>query len=581
MENFLLIRLTKYDFQVNTEILNKFFSSSTTISWQFGDFRFYLSKKSSKFPDNFSEYNNYFIAAIGTFTYKGLSYTQSLKTFLKDEIENKLNLTELYGHYFVFIWTGKKLKLYNDGSGILKAYYDNDLKYLSSSYLLLTKLLRNSITLNKPIIVENLLTGGIIGNETLFKEIESLGSDSAKQFPSLQLIYTNTNADDNSLNSREKILKYSLSMLDNYFSKFKNLADEFGVYSGLTGGYDSRLLLSIIIKYYSKFHVYSHYRSHPSLELDIAKLITTKCNIEFISPQVKSFELMGDEELLSVMNSSCKFYDGQIRMHCNWNEEYNTEEYVAKVSLDKGLGFHGIGGEQYRNADRMYLSSWNFDNWIKYRFIRKFGGTSFNDKKTEQAFCKTIKAKICKQLDFSTNKENLTLLDLKRIENEIYVYSYRGARTNAENKFSFFLSPFADFHISRAAYNIVPYLSSTNNFEIDLIRNFSTELANFPSNYGFAFKNKEPLMKYLGPVVIENFLPMNISYRIRELYKRSRFDKLFQGKLASSELLRKYLKNVIDLDLPVSIDNLLRRPDSAPLVTSLGFFIEMYKSALK
>jgi asparagine synthase (glutamine-hydrolysing) len=574
MESFLLIKSRNTDFKRTGKLIDRYSHDSQGISRQFGEYSLFLYKKGILFPDNYLEINDSFIGSVGTPVYKGLSYTPGLKEILRDELESKINHDELFGHYFILVWARNELKIYTDGSGLIKMFIDSAGLTVSSSFLILTELIKSQLTLNKSAISENIITGGITGGETILNEIKEFTSDYYNSLAGIK-INSPIHKQVGNLQNRKKAFDEQVCILTRYFESLKCLADEFGVDTGLTGGYDSRLLLSLISRHFRNFHVHSHYRNHQSQEWDIAALITKKCNIEFISPPVRSFEALNDEELSFIMNSSYKFYDGQIRIHCNWNEEYNTLEYRLKTLGNKGLGFHGIGGEQYRNADRLYLRLTNFDSWIKFQFIRRFGGASFSNEKSENNLCDNIKSKICKQLEFSNNNK-LTLFDLKRIENEIFIQSYRGSRTNAENKLSFFLSPFADFRVSGAAYSIIPYLDCTNNFEIDLIRNISPELAGFPSNYGFPFNRKEPFKKYIGPAIFENILPSKVKWRMKEIYKGRNFNNSFIDKVDSSRMLKRCITNVKDLDLPLNIDKILRRPESGPLVISMGYFLDNF-----
>ena len=502
----------------------------------------------------------------------------TLEALLVDFENVKFDNARLIGHYFIFIICNGKTFLLNDGTSLITAYHDKNGSFLTSSFIIASSICKE-LTLSKQIVIENLITGGITGNDTLFSEIKRFSKNSVSVFPEIDFNFPVVKEETRSLKTRSQALEFQAEVLGNYLNDCKPLADEFGADTGLTGGFDSRLLLGCMKRHFNNLQVHSHFRSEPSIEYEIAKEIADGMKIRFVSPVVKSFKTYNEEELFILMESSYKFYDAQIRIHCNWNEEYNTLEYRLKVLNNKALGFHGIGGEQYRNADRLCLKSWDLKKWLRYKIIRRTGGKVFTDQHTELALIDRMTSNIKEQLGMSINKKRITLGDLKRINNEVFTSSFRGARTSAENKLSFFLSPFADFHVSTSAYEIIPFLDCTNNFEIDLIKIISPVLASFQTNYGYSLKEGEPFRKYFVKTLFENFLPASTNWHIKEIIKPGNPDSI-QNKIKTSNLLRQCIRNVGDLDLPLNIEKLLTRQDNAPLVLSLGFFLEKFKSRL-
>lgn len=538
-----------------------------------------MSKKDENLPNNFFEFGDNFIGVIGTFSYNRQLYESSIANLIKNDKFDISTFKNLYGHYLIFIWNGLTLRVISDGSNLLRSYFIKGEKILCSSFDLLLSLSLQPLHINIQAVIENLITGGIIGEETIIKEINLFNGYNLDGFENLTTHVPSPRYNLKKFSKRSEALKYQVEVLDDFFSGIVTLSNISGADTGLTGGYDSRLLLAFLIRHFKQVQVHSHKRSIISTELNIAKEISEAFRIKFVSPTVKAFDLLSDDELKNIMSSARKFYDSQIRIHCFWVEEYNTLEYRLRVLNGIKLGFHGIGGEQYRNADRFYNNQWDYHNWIKYKYIRRIAGEPMINEKAENDLIEYLKDKINKHLGFETNKKSINLLDLKRIQNEIFIPSFRGARTAAENKISFFLSPFADYHISHSAYSIVPFLGNTNDFEIDLIKMISPELAEFPSDYGFRFNQREPFSKYIIPTILENFLPFRISWEIREHYKKSTVTNPFTIKAGSSKLVKSYIENVYDLALPLKIDKLMLRPDIAPLVISMGYFLENYNTS--
>jgi hypothetical protein len=510
------------------------------------------------------------VSLVGTMTYKGLSYNESLQTINRDHSLNKIEYHRLRGNYFIFLKSKNSLKVLTDGTALISAYHDSGGTFLTSSFIVATGIIKNK-EISREAITENILTGAIIGEDTLLKSIRKFSKSSLGLFHSISFRYPETTYSEK-IKTRKQALNLIKTNLENYMLDFTALADQYGADCGLTGGFDSRLLLALMSKFYNNFQVHSHYRLTESNEYNIARKIVEDLRIEFHSPVVRSPGSMSDDELLGTLDSSFRFYDGQIRIHCNWEEEYNTFEYRIKILGNKRFGVHGIGGEQYRNADRLYYKKWNYQNWMKYKYLRRLSGKSFYSEREENNFIELLKQKISHQLDSFISNGSMDLFDLKRIQNEIFISSFRGARTSAENKISFFLSPFADYQISRDAYCIIDSLKSSNNFEIELIRMISPELASYDTCYGYKLNRKEPLRKILIHTMFENAMHPYINWRIRELKRKH---SPHSGEITSALVLRKrYIQNIKDLHLNLNIDNLITRPDIYPLILSMGYFLE-------
>ena len=387
-------------------------------------------------------------------------------------------------------------------------------------FLLLS--LHTRLTLNRDAATENLVTGGITGTETLVNEISSFSKGSFTLFPDIEFVLPRVGTTTDKPESEADAIGRQAELLGNYFSSCGKLAAGGGADIGLTGGYDSRLVLACARENLDDLQVHSHFRPAGSEEWRIARMIAEGEGISFISPEVTPPEKMDDEGLLRVIGSSFRFSDGAISLHCNWMEEYNTLEYRLSVLGNKRLGLSGIGGEQYRNQERLYGKPWIFSQWLKYSYLRKVSGRVFLTVKDEREMLARIKSKICSITGFSPGKRFICLADLKRIQNEVLIPAYRGARTDAENRHSWYLSPLADFHISTAAYGIIKFLKDSKRFEADLIRMIAPSLAAYPTDYGYDLVRGEPLSERIFASAFENLLPGSLKWVVREKIKDGR-----------------------------------------------------------
>ena len=538
-----------------------------------GNYTLYLSRKTLASSFSFCSGDSGSACGTGTFVYRMEGPEESLRLLLNDFVEGQFDHSSLLGHYFIFLFLPSGIKILTDGTGLVKAFHDTGGSYLSSSFLLAARL-HKGLTLNSAAATENLVTGGITGHETLVNEISSFSKDSFRLFSDIEFVLPVAPAAEDRSVSKTDALQRQSALLGKYFSSCSKLAGACGADIGLTGGYDSRLVLACARGHIQNLQVHSHYRPAGSEEWRIARMIAEGEGISFTSPGVTPPEKMDDEMLLRVIDGSFSFSDGAISLHCNWMEEYNTLEYRLSVLGDKRLGFSGIGGEQYRNQERLYGKPWLFSKWLKYSYLRRVSGRVFLTSKDEQALLQRIKSKIYSIMCFSPGKRFISLPDLKRIQNEVIIPAYRGARTDAENRHSWYLSPLADFHVSTPAYGIIKFLKDSKRFEADLIRMISPSLAAYPTDYGYDLVRGEPLSARIAASAFENLLPASLKWAVREKIKRGGRVGPLSEKIRTSQLLKGYVQNVTSAGLPVSVAGLLRRESTAHMVISLGYFLE-------
>jgi len=576
MELFLLLR-GKRESQPDlpVTIREEFFDPDCMVRDE-GGYRLFLNKKT--LAASCVQYTglNGSAYGTGTFTYMRGNPEESLRSLVSDFGEGRFDHDSMLGHYFIFLFLPAGIKILTDGASLVKAWHDEEGSFLTSSLLLAAKL-RGRPVLNREAAVENLVTGGITGNETLLTGIRLFSRDSMGLFSDIEFIFPSTERAVRGTGSFKEALSIQAELLAGYFSSWRGLAASCGTDIGLTGGYDSRLVLACARNHFDDLQVHSHFRPAGSEEWRIARMIADGEGLRFVSPEVTPPEEMDDEKLERVLEGSFRFNDGNISLHCNWMEEYNTPEYRISVLGERCLGVSGIGGEQYRNQDRLYLKPWIFSQWLRYSWMRRVSGKAFMSKSDEDLIIDRMRKKICSALGFSQGKIFINLYDLKRIQNEVFIPAYRGARTDAENRLSWYLSPLADARISAAAYGIIMFLRDSKRFEGDLIRMISPALATYPTDYGYDLVRGEPNPVRMLNSAFENLLPASLKWVLREKARSGRKAGGVPEKISSSLLLAGCIQNVADAGLPVSLPSLLARESTAHMVVSLGYFLEKIK----
>lgn len=520
------------------------------------------------------EDKDYSLFIIGSLIYKNKSIKDTLSALLLDIKQRKNIYENLVGNFFIILYnkTSYNITFFTDILGLQRvySYYDNSV--LSNSFISIIDGATSLLTLNRDAIVETMCTGFISGNETIIKEID-------RYYPPLSETKRKEFFEDFSIyKSKKESTTKQIEALDQFFEGIKPFSNSLKIDSGITGGFDSRLLFAMLKRHFplSNIQLHSHSRKIINDEFKIGKKIAEDFSVRFITIPVSDIEDSDDHFIQKTMDEGFYFYDGQIITHAFWHEEFNTLNYRKRILSDCFIGFHGIGGEQYRNLERI-IGKLSIYDWIKYKLIRKTSGKIFTKKAIEDKIIERIYNSVSHKIKINNNR--IGLLELKRFANEIYIPSNRGVRCNMENKLTYFFCPYADPVVSRAAYGIVPFLGISLNYQAELINQIDPTLAREKSDYGFDFLRGEPFYNYALLTLGENFIPSSLWLMIQDKIKKRSNKWLILSK--KSGYINSLIEVVKNYDLDINVEEVISKPDTGPLIWQLGYFLMAYQNKLK
>jgi hypothetical protein len=476
-----------------------------------GDYKLLQFRKQYIDTVNYYKVDQKYIFVTGTLVYKGLSYNQSLQILLQDFNESCIDSNELNGNYTILIFNEitKILTFCPDPSFIKNVYFDPEKKIISTDFLALVEAFPGSYSLNRQALIESLVTGHLISPDTYANEIQKLDqvniNSLASNFTGFETRIFIPSLVDN-IESFKTALQDADSKLSKYFKSLSNLTNEYGVHIGITGGFDSRLLLIYAKKYLNRFNTNSFWRKG-SADYVNAREVAKKANVPFISFEDKPF-LKQPKEVM--FRNSYYFFDGQVRSQNRWDEEFNSPEYIVQIASGHFVGLHGCGGEQYRNADRI-IRRISLKDYILYEWMFKQSPDVFNDRNLKGEIFENIKKKMLRLVKIDYGK--VGLFELKKIQNEIWNGANRATRVNAINQYMFYFAPFTEYVISQSAYSYGPYLGNSFLFQTEMIRNLDPVLAGIKTNYGFNLTEGESFTLKVIPFII-NYIPKPVFNRI-------------------------------------------------------------------
>ncbi|MFN5794388.1 MAG: hypothetical protein ACK455_06305 [Bacteroidota bacterium] len=501
------------------------------------------------------------LISIGTCFYKNLTYEEGLKQILLDLIDGDLNTSNLCGNYFLLFWNNKKLEFIIDPTCSQSIFFNPETQIISSSFLACIVGKKESLgkknKINKSALIETFTTGGLIGPETIIEGIFRFESKLHECLPGINKQKNRSSEikpTENISQTFNEEVNNQLANLNLFFNDFSNVINEFGALSGITGGFDSRLLLLTLNKNKLKVLPFINEKNLASIQLKIANALTQKIGLTLIHPKQKQKNV----------NTRDNFYfnDGLIRIYQIWTEETKSREYVSKLYTSHKIGFSGIGGEQYRNSDYLLHTNYSLKKWIEGELIIKHSGNCFENNSEKEKIIEQIEKKLNNFFKFDCAGK-ISFSEIKKIQNEILNNSNRTLRNNIENQLAFFISPFIENTISKTAYNSIPFLGRHHEFEKKMIEKTNKESSEIETDYGYKLKNKVPL-KFTLIGILKSVLGL-IAY-----------NKLLFGQKNNSYISAKNndVKNKLhSLNLPVKLEMLKNNTLIAPLIIETEFML--------
>lgn len=518
---------------------------------------------------------------IGSCFYKNKNYEDGIKQIVEDYANNKFNSALLNGSYFLLFYRDSRFEFYSDDASIQNIFYNQKTSIISSSFLACSigaAQYIGKLKINKLSVTEILVTGNLIGPDTLFEEIKRYEPRLDSDLPDIKRIKFNKESFLNKQltgNDFEKEIQAQLTILENYFSSLHLIFEELGVTTGLTGGFDSRLILFLLNKSTNNYSVYSTKKQEISKQLKIANQITKELNKTLITPSYQQAQNLDLNTLYELTQNNFYFNDGLIRTHQLWHEEIKSRKYLGNLYGKNKINLSGVGGEQYRNSEYLLSNNYSFKHWIYNELIYKYAKNPFPTENDKQKFLTQIQKKVEKLLGLKSSQK-ISKNSIKRYYNEIWNPANRTIRNNIENQLIFFLSPFTDFLVSNAAYNAITKLGWNHKFEKKMLHQLKPSLSNIPLDYGYSINDRIPSKYYLIGF-LKSILGANLFYKIT-LFNKYKKKNTASKIVENHPEFRKYIKNTENLNLPINISSVLKSEFLSTLIIEVGFFIDEMKN---
>ena len=486
--------------------------------------------------------NGDLVCSIGTFIYKRLYGNLALNAIYADFINNSFKHSECVGHYSLIIKKQEKIYLYTDMLGAWKIYQSNNGIISSSFYLLLE--LQESLSFNAQGIYEYILNGCTFGQKTICEQITRLEAD--KNFVLFR------NKELKSFANKDELLRqpdYHHKNIDelteDYTERLEKLFAQYRIIpatkfrSAISGGFDSRLILSCFLKTNTTPELYV-YGKPDDKDVQVAKDVSDKArlDLDFIDKSLLKTNITKDN-ISEIIEKNLFMYDGLSYdgIFDNGNDYFDR---LNRVKNNKVL-VNGSVGEVFRHFYYINNKTIGMKDFIKSfhsRFDTKSMTTSFNYADYTQVLTKEIQTTL--QIDkIELNREELEkLYPLWRAR-----YWSAGDMVN-NHRFGLALYPFFETGIINGTSTIKFEHKLYGRLESQMIQLLSPKLAACKSDYGYRFDEFPPIKYKLKVKLLTYHRPIwlrKLSYAL----KNSKGNNLLPEYLCHD-----YLSQVIDVNYP-------------------------------
>ncbi len=508
---------------------------------KYGRFRLITYSKRSFQNENYYQFNdNEFIALIGIPIYKKLSGEKAALKLYDDLSKNiNINFADFCGHFCCIALINGKLSLFNDYNGMYHVYHDSENKIFSNSFLAVVNSLQNK-KINLQGLYEYVFLGSTFGSDTILENIKLLDNKKIIELdPQLLLTNKNFNKKDDMVAKFDEVVEIISADLISYFEVITKNYDQFNL--GLSGGFDSRLILSLLLKCNIKPDIYTNGNPN-STEVAITRSISKTFGLNFNNFYEKETLPLDNDAEENFAEE--KFYlDEGLNLFGIFYSS-TDEDLIRSQKIKTNL--NGMGGEIYRNKWNLPNKKFSPKNFIlaKYDdFQVDIATPGFN----KSLFLENFTGKIVSGLDIESSESKLSRELVELIFPTFRIRYWAAKICSKLNQYCFALMPYSDpILYSKSIY--IPYKHKVaGKLQSALIKKINPELAKFNSNYKFNFydgpdlKSKTiDLFKINAPIKLRRLLrkKKKVDVRTSDLGIIKEKEKLFFN---NDLYIRKYI----------------------------------------
>ena len=566
----------KYD-KKNMKILSNYL----TFYPEFESNNFNIQFAYSNGRESFFKKNNNFFSNLGVFIYKNQFNKNALK-LLADEIDNGKKLesilsdNQIRGQFCLILIIKNELKIITDKLGYYPVYFykKNDNISIANSMLLLAK---NNITTINHLGIAQYLSENYrhvtyaCCDQNLFKEINYLEPGTIYEIRQNSIFKNNyydikKHLEIGKYNSFNEITELSEEILTNNLSFLKNV--EGRIHSDITGGVDTRLVISLLEKLGINFNVgvqaiteYKDFSNQGKFsELNIIDKIIKYKKLEF--------DIFSEEKY----NLNSKLIEDITFLHSH-KQTYNrrTGYFFDVRNKDTSIMISGMSGTELLRLS--YLDYFKDNNELDLlSFLKRY--VELVDVMHDNLLNK--KEYYDHLVNFYEN--NLSGVKYKKAKDlSSFIDYFAFYRTHfcrylsLANSFLPFYTPYGDHTFARFMYQVSWNQKKKFKIQRSILTKLDPKLASFYSTRGIPLSTVNLSNFYRFSNMISDNIPQQ-HFNFNQRISRFAYTKLIKFLFKNKKIYYSYLNKNNDKKI-ISKKNLWNTPDNISIIKDLDEFI--------
>jgi asparagine synthase (glutamine-hydrolysing) len=505
----------------------------------------------------------HFCAYVGTLLYRGHTEGRATAEILKECLAGYGDcIDEAIGNFCLIVRDLEGIRIVTDRAGLHHVYTDSQISFISNSFLATARFVEKR-SLQRQELLEYIHFGTTFGSDTLISEVRLLPAESevrvsgsVKALITRSTIWSDINAVDRSLTIEEE-LNQTVDTLDRYYG---TLSECYGhrTTAALSGGYDSRLNLALMIRHGIKPTLFV-YGQDCDIDVRIAKLVCESEGFGLHQIDRSAAKQLDPEQYWENQEKVFHGLDGltQYGFACEPDE---ISHRIARV--DGGLvAVNGGGGEIWRDFWKLPNRPLRPIDFVDCHFAGRLEGFRGGQKAARSFEC-SVAEKIGALVSIGHGRMSLT--EVQSLYARLRLRFWQGKNNSIDNHCGFAITPFSEHHFTVPAATIAMRFKRDGWFERQLICRASSRLASYPTSYGYNFA--------IGPPAFARMRARTVSVLptwIRALRRRRERQSIRPYYLSSNYIEHRFGARELAVDEYVNITELRN-----PLAVSRALTIE-------